>query len=93
MVEETHTATQGAHGAAQEGLKELANWITLLNDRWHDIAVGHGRNRIEEQIGHEGLDEFRKAQRLGERFVHGLCKHFNFQADPGAKDINDRQSQ
>ena len=36
MVEETAHAT---HGQAQEGLKELANWITLLNDRWHDVPT------------------------------------------------------
>ena len=42
MVEETaHAVTQAhetAHGATQEGLKELANWVTLLNERWHDVA-------------------------------------------------------
>lgn len=40
MVEETtQIATQGSHGAAQEGLKELANWITILNERWHDVGL------------------------------------------------------
>ena len=32
---EAGEATQAAHGQAQEGLKELANWITLFNEYWH----------------------------------------------------------
>ncbi|OGW86445.1 MAG: ATP synthase F0 subunit A [Omnitrophica bacterium RIFCSPHIGHO2_02_FULL_46_11] len=41
MIEETaHSAAHKAaasHEAAHEGLKELANWITLVNERWHDV--------------------------------------------------------
>ncbi|MBI3999361.1 MAG: F0F1 ATP synthase subunit A [Candidatus Omnitrophica bacterium] len=41
MVSETaRTAVhEGAHGAAQEGLKELANFVTLLNAYWHDSPL------------------------------------------------------
>ena len=39
MIEEaTHSATHGAAGA-HESLKELANWITLANERWHDVPL------------------------------------------------------
>lgn len=55
MVEEhihkiaLQTAT-AAHGHAQEGLKELANWITLLNDYFHEVPFVHFLHQWENII-------------------------------------------
>ena len=54
MIEETvhaaHSAHPAAHGQAQEGLKELANWITLLNDRWHGVPAVHFLHKWENVV-------------------------------------------
>lgn len=44
MVERT------AHQATQEGLKELANWITLANERWRDVALVHFLHQWENVV-------------------------------------------
>ena len=36
-TEAAHAAGAAVHGAHEEGLKELANFITLLNDFFHDV--------------------------------------------------------
>ena len=41
------TAHATTHKVANEGLKELANWITLLNERWHDVPLIHFLHRWE----------------------------------------------
>lgn len=44
---------ESAHEApaqASEGLKELANWITLLNERWHDVPFVHFLHRWENVV-------------------------------------------
>src|SRR3989344_9681077 len=58
MVEErahevAHHATAAVHeasqGASQEGLKELANWVTLLNESWHG-STAHFLHQWENVI-------------------------------------------
>jgi len=45
---------QAAHGAsgetAQGGLKELANWITVLNERWQEVPFVHFLHRWENVV-------------------------------------------
>jgi len=54
MIEETTHAVNAthevAHGASQEGLKELANWVTLLNERWHDVPFIHFLHKWENVV-------------------------------------------
>ncbi len=55
MVDQTiregaHQTAQAAHGAPQEGLKELANFITLLNDFFHDIPFIHFLHQWENVV-------------------------------------------
>lgn len=47
MIEQTmHAAQPDTH----EGLKELANWITLLNERWHDVPFVHFLHQWENVV-------------------------------------------
>ncbi len=54
MVEETahQIVREAAHEtqAAHEGLKELANWITLVNEYWHDASFAHFLHRWENVV-------------------------------------------
>src|SRR3989338_10559386 len=54
MIEETaHSAAHKAaasHEAAHEGLKELANWITLVNERWHHVPFLNVLHQLENVV-------------------------------------------
>lgn len=54
MVEETvhEVVHEAAHKtqAAQEGLKELANWVTLVNEYWHDAPFAHFLHQWENVV-------------------------------------------
>ncbi len=45
-----HAAQTAAHGASEEGLKELANFITLLNDYFHDVPFVHFLHQWENVV-------------------------------------------
>lgn len=51
LHEAVHQTVNGAgHQATQEGLKELANWITLLNHYFHDVPFVHFLHQWENVV-------------------------------------------